>query len=145
MANQLYKGDKPLATFIPKIADNLTTDDSTKALSAKQGKVLNDKIGEVIGLTGNSAYFSGSSFPYVYYQKIGNVVVGGARIVLTATKPAGQENYLFNNLPIPSGAIVPVVVSLGDTASLLINANGVLTSNDSVTGAHNISFCYICQ
>ena len=44
MANQLYKGDKPLATFVPQIADNLTTDDSTKALSAKQGKVLNDKI-----------------------------------------------------------------------------------------------------
>ncbi len=41
---QLYKGDTPLATFVPQIADNLTTDDSTKALSAKQGKVLNDKV-----------------------------------------------------------------------------------------------------
>lgn len=47
MANQLYKGDKPLATFIPQIADNLTTDDSTKALSAKQGKVLNDTKAEI--------------------------------------------------------------------------------------------------
>lgn len=43
MAYQLYKGDTPLATFIPQIADNLTTNDSTKALSAKQGKVLNEK------------------------------------------------------------------------------------------------------
>lgn len=30
------------------IADNLTTNDSTKVLSAKQGKVLNDLIGSAI-------------------------------------------------------------------------------------------------
>lgn len=33
---------------IPEIADNLTTDDSTKTLSAKQGKILNDKINNII-------------------------------------------------------------------------------------------------
>jgi hypothetical protein len=32
----------------PTIADNLTTDDATKVLSAKQGKVLNDMIGSAI-------------------------------------------------------------------------------------------------
>lgn len=32
----------------PEIADNLTTNDSTKVLSAKQGKVLNDLIGQAI-------------------------------------------------------------------------------------------------
>lgn len=32
----------------PTIIDNLTTDDATKALSAKQGKVLNDMIGDAI-------------------------------------------------------------------------------------------------
>lgn len=31
------------------IADNLTTDDSTKVLSAKQGKILNDKVVDVEG------------------------------------------------------------------------------------------------
>ena len=30
------------------IVDNLTTDDATKVLSAKQGKVLNDLIGSAI-------------------------------------------------------------------------------------------------
>ena len=30
------------------IADNLTTNDSTKVLSAKQGKALNDLIGDAI-------------------------------------------------------------------------------------------------
>ena len=32
----------------PTIADNLTTDDATQVLSAKQGKVLNDMIGSAI-------------------------------------------------------------------------------------------------
>ena len=32
----------------PTIVDNLTTDDATKTLSAKQGKVLNDRIGVAI-------------------------------------------------------------------------------------------------
>lgn len=36
-----------VAEFVPEIADNLTTNDSTKALSAKQGKVLNNKIDSV--------------------------------------------------------------------------------------------------
>lgn len=37
--------DKPT---IPSIVDNLTTNDATKVLSAKQGKVLNDLIGDAI-------------------------------------------------------------------------------------------------
>ena len=32
---------------LPSIADNLTTDDANTALSAKQGKVLNEEIGEL--------------------------------------------------------------------------------------------------
>ena len=32
----------------PTIADNLTTNDATQVLSAKQGKVLNDLIGQAI-------------------------------------------------------------------------------------------------
>ena len=38
------------STYVPKtdIVDNLSTNDSTKVLSAKQGKVLNDLIGQAI-------------------------------------------------------------------------------------------------
>ena len=38
------------AVYVKKadIADNLTTNDATKVLSAKQGKALNDKIGAAI-------------------------------------------------------------------------------------------------
>lgn len=37
------------STYVnPTIADNLTTDSSSQVLSAKQGKVLNDKIGNII-------------------------------------------------------------------------------------------------
>lgn len=32
----------------PVIVDDLTTNDATKVLSAKQGKVLNDMIGDAI-------------------------------------------------------------------------------------------------
>ena len=34
----------------PTIADNLTTDSSSQVLSAKQGKILNDKIGNIISI-----------------------------------------------------------------------------------------------
>ena len=42
--------DKELAVKgdLPTIIDNLTTNDATKVLSAKQGKVLNDLIGDAI-------------------------------------------------------------------------------------------------
>ena len=33
---------------LPTIIDNLTTNDATKVLSAKQGKILNDLIGDAI-------------------------------------------------------------------------------------------------
>lgn len=33
---------------LPTIADNLTTNDATQVLSAKQGKILNDLIGSAI-------------------------------------------------------------------------------------------------
>jgi hypothetical protein len=34
-------------TYISLIIDNLTSEDTTKALSAAQGKILNDKINEI--------------------------------------------------------------------------------------------------
>lgn len=43
----IYVNGQATAEFVPEIADNLTTDDSTKALSAKQGKVLNEKIDDI--------------------------------------------------------------------------------------------------
>ena len=42
----LYKNGRKMGEYVPEIADNLTTNDSTKVLSAKQGKVLNDGIEE---------------------------------------------------------------------------------------------------
>ena len=40
--------NKPTIPTVPEIVDNLTTNDATKTLSAKQGKVLNDLIGNAI-------------------------------------------------------------------------------------------------
>ena len=67
--NVLYKGDTPLATIAPEVVDNLTTNDSTKALSAKQGKVLNDKIDSITELYKteniNEPTFTVNSLAYV--------------------------------------------------------------------------------
>lgn len=48
-----------------EIADNLTTNDSTKTLSAKQGKLLNDKIKEKASMSNIAAYMNaGDVMPY---------------------------------------------------------------------------------
>ena len=47
----IYLNGQATAEFVPEIADNLTTDDSAKALSAKQGKVLNEKTAYDIPFT----------------------------------------------------------------------------------------------
>lgn len=58
-AENLNKIQDNVEKAIPEIVDNLTTDDATKVLSAKQGKALNEKIeGTVVyenssGSTGN--------------------------------------------------------------------------------------------
>ena len=46
-ATQYELSLKANSNAIPTIADNLTTDSSTQVLSAKQGKVLNDLIGNI--------------------------------------------------------------------------------------------------
>ena len=48
-AGQFAEGNHTHSAYVnPTIADNLTTDDATQVLSAKQGKVLKDLIGEAI-------------------------------------------------------------------------------------------------
>lgn len=86
MANQLYKGDKPLATFVPQIADNLTTDDSTKALSAKQGKVLNEKIGE---------------YKHIEFRSTSATFASG---VATITHNLGKPNKV---IPLATSGLIP--------------------------------------
>lgn len=54
-ANNWATGNHTHSEYVnPTIIDNLTTDDATKVLSAKQGKVLNDMIGDAI------SYINGS-------------------------------------------------------------------------------------
>lgn len=48
-ANNWATGNHTHSEYVnPTIIDNLTTNDATKVLSAKQGKVLNDMIGDAI-------------------------------------------------------------------------------------------------
>lgn len=56
------------------IVDNLTSTDATTALSAKQGKVLNDKLTvENISLTGVTWGITINS-NYTWFKKVGNIV-----------------------------------------------------------------------
>lgn len=57
----IYANGQPTAEFVPEIADNLTTDDSSKALSAKQGKVLNDKLEQKNGISLFGTYTKSAS------------------------------------------------------------------------------------
>lgn len=54
-ANNWATGNHTHSEYVnPTIIDNLTTDDATKVLSAKQGKVLNDLIGDAINYINGS-------------------------------------------------------------------------------------------
>lgn len=134
-------------TRMNTIEQNLAIVSDATGVKYSNGVSVKDKIDGLNGATrisGNSAYFNGSPLPYMYYKQIGNVVVGGARFVITTEKPSGQANFLFEGLPVPMGSIVPVTVSVGDNTNMIINSQGHLTSNDAVSGTHNASFCYIC-
>ena len=77
------------------IADNLTTDDSTKCLSAKQGKVLNDKLTvEDISLT-NVTWNKTINSNYTWFEKMGNMV----SFQIYITENISGNFTLASNLP----------------------------------------------
>lgn len=100
-----------VAEFVPEIADNLTTDDSTKALSAKQGKVLNDNLGSQLFFGANDGQHyssnkttvdaiiddvvqvsSGDTHGYFSVQNVGNITGYGNRQFLFGWINS-QKNY----------------------------------------------------
>ena len=150
MANQLYKGDKPLATFVPQIADNLTTNDSTKALSAKQGKVLNEKI-ESMGYREVGRASLNQTFAQQLAQlKTAYDSLSGLEKMASVIFTANQYFYPTN---IDNGRAVYSSFLVGGAfacTSLDINnatmkyISGSFTVNDNSTGVNNtIMFLYV--
>lgn len=110
MSNQLYKGNTPLATFAPEVVDNLTTDDSTKALSAKQGKILNDKIDE---------------FKHIEYR---DTVATFSNGKATVTHNLGKANQV---IPIPNAGLIPFSVTNITNNSFTVDVVWVKSSGSS--------------
>ena len=97
MANQLYQGANPLATTCPNVVDNLTSTSSTDALSAKQGKVLKDKVDEVTSGTPTAGTGGGVSLNWGYWSKVKNVVTVCASITLSQN--AGSNHNILTSIP----------------------------------------------
>ena len=78
----------------------------------------------------------------LYYITFGKMVIVCGRISVTTAKPAGQSNWLFSLLPVPTSGIASVY---SDTnVSLIINTSGYLTSNLAVAaGYYNVMAAYI--
>ena len=111
---------------IPQIADNLTTEDSNKVLSAKQGKILNEKlVGTVLyedeeGTTGNITLSdSAANYDYIdFYCKRSTHVYtvrtynpNGNTVSLSTNYCDGTYMYLYTKVITISGNVLTVVRS----------------------------------
>ena len=86
---------------LPSIADNLTTDDANTALSAKQGKVLNEEIGEleadVNGVDETSEVLTPKSLTadMTYNTNVSTM----------ATSPSDNEGYYCTRIAVTPGEV----------------------------------------
>ena len=85
----------------------------------------------------NSTYVGDN---YLLVTKVGKLVNVAGRFQIKTEKPSGQSTYLFSGLPIPRGVIIPCAIS---GVTMLINSNGQLTSNETITvGYWQVQFTY---
>lgn len=93
--NELYL--TPEGRAIVGVIDNLTSTSITDALSANQGRVLNEKILDSgwITATLNSAFENYASDNVVQYRKIGNVVEIAGVVKPTETITGSSEATIF--------------------------------------------------
>ena len=143
---QVLEGVWATGSKIPGVVNSLDSTSTSDALSAAQGKALNDLFSNVITIDGNSDYITQEGAKSIYYVKIGRVVIVSGRFNIATEKPAGQSNYLFINLPAPL-SLVSVNESSRDDLILTDSDDvGVLTSNSAVgTGNYNIFCAYISK
>ena len=128
---------------IPQIADNLTTEDSNKVLSAKQGKILNKKlVGTVLyedetGTTGNITLSdSAANYDYIdFYCKRSTHVYtvrtykpNGNTVSLSTNYCDGTYMYLYAKVITISGNVLTVVRS---NIGYFNNDGAHATSDDS--------------
>lgn len=117
-----------VAEFVPEIADNLTTNDSTKALSATQGKVLNDKVG-------NSKIYNYFNAPLTFEVDlpfIPSSSIGGSALIYN-----GNQGYC-GLIKVDS---TPNIARIIGNAELSVSISGsklTITSNNRLWGSTTI-------
>lgn len=135
---------------IPKIADNLTTEDASKVLSAKQGKILNKKLlGTVlyedeVGTTGDITLSdSVANYDYIEIQcKRGEFVYGsgklsninGKTISLSTNYTTSSQMYVYSK-----------VITVLENVITAVRANLAYFSNSSSTSFSSDDSHYIVR
>ena len=135
---------------IPKIADNLTTEDSSKVLSAKQGKILNKKlVGTVLyedeaGTTGDITLSdSVANYDYIEFQcKRGEFVYGSGKLLNTNGKTISlSTNYTTSSQMYVYSKVITVL----ENVITAVRANLAYFSNSSSTSFSSDESHYIVR
>lgn len=112
-----------IAGPVAELVDNLRTDSATKALTARQGKVLNDKIYNS-GIFANSVDFFLEDEAYIAEITLRNV-----EGTITFTTSEGTGTYDF----IPVGIAERYTVSVGIGAEIDLEQEGAVIQNITFT------------
>ena len=135
---------------IPKIADNLTTEDASKVLSAKQGKILNKKLlGTVlyedeVGTTGDITLSdSVANYDYIEFQcKRGEFVYGSGKLSNINRKTISLgTNYTTSSQMYVYSKVITVL----ENVITVVRANLAYFSNSSSTSFSSDDSHYIVR
>lgn len=111
-AENLNKVQDNVEKAIPEIVDNLTTDDVTKVLSAKQGKALNEKISGIIesGSNANGNYIKYAEGTMICYKQVrfGNMSIRNPWGAFYESEKLNIGNYAQPFKEEPRTFIMPV-------------------------------------
>ena len=128
------------AIVSPVIADDLVTNDSSKALSAKQGKILGDKTSELeADLTDLDVQLNGGATQYDYgstldalthYSDGYQLKVPTAGTALSNVKKANGSNYRNVRVPVTGASRVEYYSnnSTSGYGSMFVDANDIVLS-----------------
>lgn len=126
-ANSAYTWTQLGSTTIPSptIADNLTTNDATKALSAKQGKVLNESLTELGQEVDENSIVDAKRFIVSSAQHIPYTIANGETIIVRVVKAAGASTavYARTGINVSSGQVQLRSLQYADEIEVTVSNN----------------------
>lgn len=102
---KIKEAEDRVSAKIPEVVNNLSTDDATKALSAAQGKAINDAIKNITTDLGN---LGGGDMLKLTYDKDNDGIVDEAEYAHNAGKLGGRELSYFATAAALANAITEV-------------------------------------